>query len=99
MEAIVQWLSQYGGWGALMILGGLVFWMVLNGKLETSARIERDRETWRGLAATVERLADAQEEGGRALRDLQTSVRNLEEGQRTELHALESFQRAREDQR
>lgn len=77
----------------------LVFYLVLTGKLETAARIDRDRETWRGLATTVERLAEAQEEGGRALRGLQDSVRNLEEGQRTELHALESFQRAREEQR
>lgn len=93
---IAALLSAYGGWGAAGMLIVFGFWLVMTGKLETQSRIERERDIWRTLTSSVERLADAQEESTRALRDVQTSTRNLEEGQRANLHALESFQQARE---
>ena len=45
--------------------------LVVFGKLTTGPQIQRDYETWRGLVGSVDRLADAQEQGGQALRDLQ----------------------------
>ena len=100
MEAIFQWMFQQQslGWVLFVATAVGVAALVVFGKLTTGPQIQRDYETWRGLVGSVDRLADAQEQGGQALRDLQASVRNLEEGQRTELHVIQSFQQARDNQ-
>jgi len=32
-EGFWQWISQYGGWGAAMVIAGFGFWLVLTGRL------------------------------------------------------------------
>ena len=99
MEAIVQWFSPYGGWGVAALVVLLVFWLVLTGKLVTSAQMEREQQGQRDLANSVDRLADSVDNNTESARSVQDGQRANQEGLRSILHALTEFQKAREEQR
>lgn len=84
MGALVEWLSQYGGWGFSIALGGLVLWLVLNGKLVTVVQLQRERANDK---ETIRTLKEANASYAASLPKILSSLEVQE-------HALKSIQEA-----
>jgi len=79
-----QWLMQYGpGWGAAILVGGFVFWLVLSGRLVP--------KSW------VDKIFESSEKQAEALKTYSDAWPQIAEYMRTNNHVLTEIQKARED--
>lgn len=59
MDAVIEWLAQYGGWGVVMLLAGFFVWLVLTGKLVTKGMADQLQHTNEKLSEALERYSES----------------------------------------
>lgn len=97
MDALVQWLSDYGGWGFSLIIITGAGWLVVTGRLVPVTQVDREQRGQRDLATAVERMAESLDKNNEAVTGVQTAAHDLEKAQGATLHALEAIQETLED--
>lgn len=93
MEAVARWLLDHGAWGLVILMLFYDRWRFNHGDVVSSRSVDWMMQGQRDLATAVERIAESQDKNTDAVMGVQASVRDLEEGMRTQLHALESIQK------
>lgn len=97
MDAVIGWLAQYGLWGLVMAVAFVAAAYIVNkiasGDWVPARTVEREQQNQKDLAAAVERMADSLDRNTDAILGVQAGERNLEEGQRAQIHLLEEIQR------
>jgi len=91
MDAIIEWLKPYGGFGFAGVVVVFVFWLVLSGKLVTqtmlteirsndTSTIETLKEANRTALETLPKIAQSMETQEYVLKEIQQAGKQTSEG-------------------